>query len=136
LIQLNSNEIVISSASIKIGDQFFESVSIEHVKEKEVANISFPKELVGDAELTLTFTGILNDQMAGFYRSEYVDLKGEKKFMAATQFEATDARRAFPCWDEPSRKATFKVLFYFILFYFDFFSNLFFFNQDFSCHSN
>eukprot|EP00435_Cladocopium_sp_Y103_P043833 s1338_g12.t1 len=47
--------------------------------------------------------------MAGFYRSQYTDSKGVKRFMATTQFEAIDARRCFPCWDEPARKATFVV---------------------------
>ena len=55
------------------------------------------------------FKGDLNDQMAGFYRSEFVNLKGEKEFLAVTQFEPIDARRCFPCVDEPGRKATFKV---------------------------
>eukprot|EP01094_Clydonella_sp_ATCC50884_P017334 TRINITY_DN2999_c0_g1_i1.p1 TRINITY_DN2999_c0_g1~~TRINITY_DN2999_c0_g1_i1.p1 ORF type:complete len:463 (-),score=132.41 TRINITY_DN2999_c0_g1_i1:21-1409(-) len=55
-----------------------------------------------------SFEGVLNDQMAGFYRSRY-SVEGEERFMAVTQFEPTDARRAFPCWDEPSLKATFSV---------------------------
>jgi aminopeptidase N len=53
--------------------------------------------------------GFLNNQMAGFYRSSYTDIHGQKKIMASTQFEALDARRAFPCWDEPARKAIFGV---------------------------
>ncbi|KAL6057849.1 Aminopeptidase [Balamuthia mandrillaris] len=57
----------------------------------------------------MRFTGILNDKMKGFYRSKYTNAKGEEAFMAVTQFEATDARRAFPCWDEPALKATFDV---------------------------
>jgi aminopeptidase N len=52
----------------------------------------------------------LNNQMAGFYRSTYQDaLTGEEKIVASTQFEALDARRAFPCVDEPAAKATFVV---------------------------
>ena len=47
--------------------------------------------------------------MAGFYKSMYSDANGTKKVMVSTQFEALDARRAFPCWDEPAVKATFSV---------------------------
>jgi len=51
----------------------------------------------------------LNDRLLGFYRSQYKDGKGKTKYLATTQFEAADARRAFPCWDEPAVKATFDV---------------------------
>ena len=47
--------------------------------------------------------------MAGFYRCQYNDANGNMKYMASTQFEALDARRAFPCWDEPARKAVFRL---------------------------
>lgn len=60
--------------------------------------------------LTIDYVGCLNNQMAGFYRSSYKDaLTGEEKIVASTQFEALDARRAFPCVDEPAAKATFVV---------------------------
>ena len=59
--------------------------------------------------LSLSFTGLLNDQLAGFYRTKYTSSGGEERFGAVTQFEATDARRAFPCFDEPALKATFDV---------------------------
>lgn len=58
--------------------------------------------------LYLEFEGELNDKMHGFYRTSYF-VEGEKRWGAATQFEATDARRCFPCWDEPDRKAEFRV---------------------------
>lgn len=64
---------------------------------------------VGMATIKMTFKGILNGDMAGFYKSSYTNADGEKLTMASTQFEALDARRAFPCWDEPAVKATFKV---------------------------
>ncbi|KAM3274990.1 hypothetical protein ACQJBY_043768 [Aegilops geniculata] len=56
----------------------------------------------------MDFTGILNDQMRGFYRSKY-QYKGKERNMAVTQFESVDARRCFPCWDEPAFKAKFKL---------------------------
>ena len=59
--------------------------------------------------LYVPWTGNLNDELAGFYRSSYIDEDGEKKYIATTQFEATDARRALPCFDEPAMKAVFKV---------------------------
>ena len=61
------------------------------------------------AQMTQTFTGTLNDKMAGFYRSSYKHPDGTTHWMATTQMEATDARRAFPCFDEPALKATYTV---------------------------
>ncbi len=63
----------------------------------------------GHWTLHLTFAGILNDKLRGFYRSTYVDDDGVERVIATTQFESTDARRAFPCWDEPDFKAVFAV---------------------------
>lgn len=56
----------------------------------------------------MSFRGTLNDELAGFYRSKYTVTRNnvtETRYMAVTQFEATDARRCFPCWDEPAAKA-------------------------------
>ena len=63
----------------------------------------------GPATLHLAFTGILNDKLHGFYRRTFTDDAGGEHVIATTQFEATDARRAFPCLDEPDRKAVFAV---------------------------
>ncbi|HVX21463.1 MAG TPA: M1 family metallopeptidase [Acidimicrobiales bacterium] len=63
----------------------------------------------GPATLRLSFTGVLNDKLRGFYRSTFTDQAGATRMIATTQFESTDARRAFPCWDEPDRKAVFEV---------------------------
>jgi puromycin-sensitive aminopeptidase len=63
---------------------------------------------LGPWQLHLSFKGTLNDQLRGFYRSSYTLPDGKKRYLAATQFEATDARRAFPCWDEPAFKAVFS----------------------------
>ncbi|KAI4312734.1 hypothetical protein MLD38_037532 [Melastoma candidum] len=58
--------------------------------------------------LKIEFSGDLNSQLKGLYKCTYTDGE-EKKNMAATQFEAVDARRCFPCWDEPALKASFKI---------------------------
>uniref|UniRef100_A0A8C5P9G9 Aminopeptidase n=1 Tax=Leptobrachium leishanense TaxID=445787 RepID=A0A8C5P9G9_9ANUR len=54
------------------------------------------------------YVGELADDLAGFYRSEYVE-DGETKIIATTQMQAPDARKAFPCFDEPAMKATFSI---------------------------
>ncbi|NXT88770.1 AMPN Aminopeptidase, partial [Anhinga rufa] len=59
-------------------------------------------------QLFTIFTGELADDLAGFYRSEYVDDSGVK-VVATTQMQAADARKAFPCFDEPAMKASFTV---------------------------
>ena len=63
----------------------------------------------GPWQLHMSFRGVLNDELHGFYRSSYTDDSGQEKFLATTQFESTHARQAVPCWDEPDLKATFGV---------------------------
>src|SRR5438094_9375218 len=76
----------------------------------EQATLKLSQELnPGRWELQLTFSGILNDKLHGFYRSTYKDANGKEKALASTQFESTDARRAFPCCDEPASKTVFQV---------------------------
>lgn len=79
--------------------------------EHEQARIVFqtPLEAGGIYRLKLEFIGELNDKLRGFYRSHYIDDKGEKKWLATTQMEPTDARRMFPSFDEPEMKAKFKI---------------------------
>lgn len=78
--------------------------------ENETAEFQFAHDLpIGKYSLNIKFTGEINDKMKGLYRSKYVSPTGEERFAAVTQFEATDARRCFPCWDEPAIKATFDI---------------------------
>jgi puromycin-sensitive aminopeptidase len=63
----------------------------------------------GEHQLTLEFQGAFNEQLVGFYRSRFTDTDGVERVLATTQFEATHARKCFPCFDEPAMKATFTV---------------------------
>lgn len=60
-------------------------------------------------QLDMKFNGELNRHLQGFYRSQYNDRSGNERYAASTQFSPTDARRAFPCFDEPSFKAKFTI---------------------------
>jgi len=109
------DEIVLDAAELKIEDLHVawkkQSVACKwNLDEKKETLTIRPKQRVsGDAEIHVKFSGTLNDRLVGFYRALYTDAKGRKKVMATTQFEAADARRAFPCWDMPEAKATFEV---------------------------
>ncbi|MCH8801438.1 MAG: M1 family metallopeptidase [Chloroflexi bacterium] len=109
-IVLNSVDLEISAATLHTNGTALTSRSITLDKEAETATLDFGETVQpGEARLDMVFTGELNDKLVGFYRSEYTSQDGETRYLATTQFEATDARRAFPCWDEPAKKATFEV---------------------------
>ena len=81
--------------------------------DNEILTVTAASDLpVGEAKIAFDYTGTLNDQMRGFYRSKYThpDHPGEDRYAAVTQFEAVDARRALPCWDEPVHKASYDVV--------------------------
>ena len=106
-----SKTIVLNSADIKISTvkalegKNTETGTVSYDEEKQQATFSFPETLhAGPVQLELAYTGILNDKLRGFYLS-----KTAKRNYAVTQFESTDARRAFPSFDEPAMKATFDL---------------------------
>ncbi|KAK1259012.1 hypothetical protein QJS04_geneDACA017960 [Acorus gramineus] len=89
--------------------QKFGPTEVAAVVEDEILVLVFEGKIPrGEGVLGMGFSGTLNDQMKGFYKSTY-EHNGEKKNMAVTQFEPADARRCFPCWDEPAFKAMFKI---------------------------
>jgi aminopeptidase N len=108
-IVLNALEIEVASASID--DKPIAKSAIKLDPKQETLTITAPNELsVGSHTLALTFSGKINQQGQGLYYAPYQDLgTGEKKVMLGTQFEATDARRMFPCWDEPIFRARFQL---------------------------
>ncbi len=107
---LNAIELELGGATLTSGGVAHHSTDLSTNEEYQTATFTFDSPLpVGDATIELAFKGILNDQLHGFYRSTYTDESGTTHTIATTQFESTDARRAFPCWDEPSFKATYQV---------------------------
>lgn len=76
--------------------------------EAEILKIDLPLETEGKFVLAIKYSGKIGDNMAGFYRSAF-ELDGQKSHIAVTQFQESDARRAFPCIDHPAAKATFDI---------------------------
>ncbi|MGH7147737.1 MAG: M1 family metallopeptidase, partial [Nitrospiraceae bacterium] len=109
-IILNAVDLAISSAILEGSTGLRLDATIAREDSMQRCQLTFPQSVTsGTWRLHLTFQGKLNDQLRGFYRSTYKDRAGAPQTMAATQFEATDARRAFPCWDEPDFKAVFAT---------------------------
>ncbi len=103
-ITLNAAEIQFQSVTANTGKHELKAdVSLDAGKQQ--ATFTFPGTLpAGTVKLKIAYTGILNNELRGFYLS-----KAEGRRYAVTQFEPTDARRAFPSFDEPAYKATFEV---------------------------
>ena len=111
-ISLNTLQLKILSTEIKVGNETIESdPKLSYNEDNQTTTISFNKKLSPGTKAVLkhSFTGTLNDNMAGFYRSSYEGKDGKKKYLATSQMEPTDARRTFPCFDEPALKAEFSV---------------------------
>ena len=109
-IVLNAAELQIQSVAIEGPGGAVVQGSAAPDETNERVRLLFPAPIApGDWRLKLRFTGTLNDRLHGFYRSTYTDSAGTAHTLAATQFEATDARRGFPCWDEPTLKAVFGI---------------------------
>ena len=104
-ITLNAADIFFREVSISSGGST-QRAKVTLDKDKERAVLAVEKQLpVGPATVHIIYTGTLNGEMRGFYLGKD---DGGRKY-AATQFESTDARRAFPSFDEPGYKATFDI---------------------------
>ncbi|MGZ8530036.1 MAG: M1 family metallopeptidase [Candidatus Binatia bacterium] len=109
-VVLNAAELSIQSVTLRHANGAVLHGNAQSDEANEQAVLSFPDIVApGNYQLQIQFTGILNDKLHGFYRSLYKDAEGQDKPLASTQFESTDARRAFPCWDEPAFKAVYQV---------------------------
>ena len=109
VIVCNAAELTVDRAWVDVAGGAVDA-TVELDEDAEQVRFGFPQVLPpGDTVLHVHFAGVLNDKLRGFYRSTYTDDDGAAHTIAVTQFEATDARRAFPCWDEPVHKAVFGV---------------------------
>src|SRR6266478_1096177 len=106
---LNSLELEIAKASID--GTLLSPAAIKLDPNNELLTIALPNELaIGEHSLALEFSGTITPKGRGFYYMPYQEQgTGAKKIALGTQFEPSDARRFFPCWDEPSFRARFQL---------------------------
>ncbi len=106
---LNALELHVISASLDGQPLAQQSIALD--AGEQTLTLTLPNELsAGKHELALKFSGKINAQGQGLFYARYQERSGaEKKTLLGTQFEATDARRMFPCWDEPSFRARFQL---------------------------
>src|SRR3989338_5876414 len=110
VVELYAQELAIPVDGVSFGG--VPASSIEQLPEQDgLTRLHFAQALPAGPGVLRgeRFSGRMNDNMEGFYRSQYTHSSGYKRYMGVTQFEATHARRAFPCWDEPALKATFSI---------------------------
>lgn len=107
----NAETVVLNAAELEICSCQIDGHDIPHQLDTDTERLLLmpATPINGDATIEITFTGVLNDKLRGFYRSTYVDDDGAEQVIATTQMQATDCRRAFPCWDEPEFKAIFSI---------------------------
>ncbi|MDQ4420084.1 M1 family metallopeptidase [Sphingobium sp. DEHP117] len=109
-ITLNAADLAISSATIAMGKGKPVSGTIATDAAAQTVTVTFPKSLKpGNYKLAFAYTGVINTQANGLFALDYTDGAGASKRALFTQFEAPDARRFVPSWDEPSYKATFDL---------------------------
>ena len=104
--------VTLNAADLKIGRATFDGrdVAVKLDSQAQTLTLTLPRAAsIGRHVLTLTWTGRINQSAAGLFATDYANFDGTPARMLATQFEAPDARRFAPMWDEPSFKAKFRL---------------------------
>lgn len=110
-LEVEMQEVTLSVQSTQAEETILREPQTSYDEDKQTTTFGFGHVLTkgSKAVLEIKYVGELNDKMAGFYRSYYPKPDGSRGIIATSQMEATDARRAFPCFDEPGLKAEFTV---------------------------
>lgn len=113
IITLNQKFLDFKTVTLKSGSSEQKITQITKFDDKETVEFKLQSEIdpaaSPEAQLVIDYAGIIRADMAGFYTSNYKNENGETEYILTTQFESTDARSAFPCYDEPNAKATFSI---------------------------
>ncbi|KAH9221868.1 aminopeptidase-like protein [Leptodontidium sp. 2 PMI_412] len=119
-IVLNSSNLNVAAAHVLLGDRTIPAIAIVCNEEQQQLRLSFENEIpiANSVLLSIHFQGFIKDSLSGFYQSKYrpasepspaTPSDGHGYLMFSTHFESSHARTAFPCFDEPSLKATFGL---------------------------
>ena len=107
---LNAQDLAITSAQLNSSDDDKIKPTVTLDADAQTCTLTFPAEVpAGRYQLALRFSGKINSDGGGLFASTYTGQDGKPETMLCTQMEPTDARRMFPCWDEPSFRAKFHL---------------------------
>lgn len=106
-LQLHARELEVATCTVEDAQGLLTATPRPDGEDR--LTITLPRVAVGPIRVVLAYTGHINDKLAGFYRSRYHTGTGADGWLALTQFQESDARRALPCVDHPAAKAVFEV---------------------------
>lgn len=104
------DRIDLDALELQISKCFVNGKEVRHETslEEQRLTLFLDEKMSGEMVLSIEYRGQINDKLVGFYRSKFMS-DGQEKYVAVTQFQESDAHRAFPCFDEPGKKATFDI---------------------------
>ncbi|MFC2164092.1 M1 family metallopeptidase [Acidobacteriota bacterium] len=106
---LHAVDLAIQECTVRLDNNYEKVEWTQPDKTLHSLTLKIPRKVEGEFHLRVDYTGEINNNMLGFYRSKYTDRDGQEKYIAVTQFEEEEARKAFPCFDQPDMKATFDI---------------------------